>query len=165
MKLEDQIFNLLARAPMEPHPKGASLQLCTFKASRRLFLLAFDCTFWWEPRNAPRSRPHAPRLKGLFVREGWRPWSGTFWPAVFTQTPSRSTDTHTHTPEREPSDGLLQGPRRGYPGIRLFAFTALACMCERERERQRETERETPVSHRPDKQPSVPARWLCSSFC
>lgn len=59
---------------------------------------------------------------------------------------------HTYTPESEPSDGLLQGPSPRVPG-----YTSVCLHCS--------AERETPVSHRPDKQPSVPARWLCSSFC
>lgn len=69
---------------------------------------------------------------------------------------------HTYTPESEPSDGLLQGPSPRVPG---YTSVCLHCSAAHVRERRRETERETPVSHRPDKQPSVPARWLCSSFC
>lgn len=93
-----------------------SLQFCLFKriifpllSSAVCFrLIVFPSNFGGSAEIlGRRSLRHTPPLKGLFVMEGRRPWSVTVWPAVFTQTLSRS-HTHTHTPGRERSDGLLQ---------------------------------------------------------
>lgn len=72
-----------------------------------------------------RSSLATARMKGLFVREGRRALErDVLARCVYPDAEQK----HTYTPESEPSDGLVQGHRRGYPGIRLFVFTALACM-------------------------------------